>query len=126
MLQAYMGHIKPMPDHKDWPKPDPNKYVFPPLYVRGIGRPKMNRRDADESLKPNKKKRKCSKCKVEGHNAKTCKGLAAKKNDREKGTLTSIGELGGKASSQASELGGGTSQAPTTRWQRLLQALATR
>ncbi|KAF9596723.1 hypothetical protein IFM89_012922 [Coptis chinensis] len=84
--QAYMGHIKPMPDPKDWPKPDPNKYVFPPPYVRGIGRPKKNRRrDEDEGLKPNKKKRKCSKCKVDGHNAKTCKGLAVEKNGRAKG-----------------------------------------
>ncbi|KAF9613466.1 hypothetical protein IFM89_008313 [Coptis chinensis] len=65
---------------------DPNNYVFPPPYVRGIGRPKKNRRrDEDEGLKPNKKKRKCSKCKVEGHNAKTCKGLAAEKNGRAKG-----------------------------------------
>ncbi|KAF9599052.1 hypothetical protein IFM89_033659 [Coptis chinensis] len=79
-------HGKPMPDPKDWPKPDPNKYVFPPPYVRGIGRPKKNRRrDEDEGLKPNKKKRKCSKCKVEGHNAKTCKSLAAEKNGRAKG-----------------------------------------
>ncbi|KAF9590606.1 hypothetical protein IFM89_035924, partial [Coptis chinensis] len=60
--------------------------MFPPPYVRGIGRPKKNRRrDEDEGLKPNKKKRKCSKCKVEGHNAKTCKGLAAEKNGRAKG-----------------------------------------
>ncbi|KAF9601320.1 hypothetical protein IFM89_018748 [Coptis chinensis] len=41
--------------------------------------------DEGEGLKPNKKKRKCSKCKVEGHNAKTCKGLAVEKNGRAKG-----------------------------------------
>ncbi|KAF9599431.1 hypothetical protein IFM89_037197 [Coptis chinensis] len=34
--QAYMGHIKPMLDPKDWPKPDPNKYVFPPPYVAAL------------------------------------------------------------------------------------------
>ncbi|KAF9614002.1 hypothetical protein IFM89_014802, partial [Coptis chinensis] len=58
---------------------DPNKYVFPPPYVRGIGRPKKNKRkDEDEGLKMNKKKRKCRKCKVEGHNAKTCKSCREK------------------------------------------------
>ncbi|KAF9613012.1 hypothetical protein IFM89_004866 [Coptis chinensis] len=129
-----MGHIKPMPDHKDWPKPDPNKYVFPPLYVRGIGRPKMNRkRDADESLKPNKKKRKCSKCKVEGHNAKTCKGLAAKKNDREKGkkkdrqaapSQASATQVAASSQASATQVAA-PSQAPTTQVAALLQALAT-
>ncbi|KAF9598782.1 hypothetical protein IFM89_031450 [Coptis chinensis] len=124
--QAYMGHIKPMPDPKDWPKLDQNKYVFPPPYMRGIGRPKKNRkRDEVEGLKPNKKKRKCGKCKVEGHNAKTSEGLAAEKNGRAKAS-SQASTTQVAASSQASATQVVTpSQAPTTQVAALSQASAT-
>ncbi|KAF9606534.1 hypothetical protein IFM89_025997 [Coptis chinensis] len=80
---TYTSNVKPMKDVKDWLKPDPTKHVKPPPLVRGIGRPRKERmRAKDENGNENghvQKKRKmtCSKCKGEGHNARSCKGLAA-------------------------------------------------
>ncbi|KAF9587589.1 hypothetical protein IFM89_004047 [Coptis chinensis] len=78
---AYMSNVKPMKDVKDWPKPDPTKLIKPPPLVRGIGRPKKQRMHAEDEneMVMCKKKRKmtCSKCKGEGHNARSCKGFSA-------------------------------------------------
>ncbi|KAF9624906.1 hypothetical protein IFM89_015528 [Coptis chinensis] len=75
---AYTSNVKPMKDVKDWPKPDPTKHVKPPPLVRGIGRPRKERmRAKDENENGHvykKKKMTCSKCKGEGHNARSCKG----------------------------------------------------
>ncbi|KAF9618824.1 hypothetical protein IFM89_002692 [Coptis chinensis] len=78
---AYTSNVKPMEDVKDWPKPDPTKHVKPPPLVRGIGRPRKERmRAKDENENGHvykKRKMTCSKCKGEGHNARSCKGPAA-------------------------------------------------
>ncbi|KAF9622647.1 hypothetical protein IFM89_032546 [Coptis chinensis] len=81
---AYTSNVKPMKDVKDWPKPDPTKHVKPPPLVRGIRRhrkERMRAEDENENGHVQKKERKmtCSKCKGEGHNARSCKGLAASK-----------------------------------------------
>ncbi|KAF9596814.1 hypothetical protein IFM89_013600 [Coptis chinensis] len=81
---AYKGHIKPMEDPRDWPKPTLEQLYNPPLHTRGIGRPRKNiRRDEDEEA-PNKKRRKCRLCRTEGHNSKTCKGLPAQPKGKSK------------------------------------------
>ncbi|KAF9598603.1 hypothetical protein IFM89_028272 [Coptis chinensis] len=78
---AYTSNVKPMKDVKDWPKPDPTKHVKPPPLVRGIGRPRkeiMRAEDENENGHVYKKRKMtCSKCKGEGHNAKSCKDPAA-------------------------------------------------
>ncbi|KAF9626329.1 hypothetical protein IFM89_032178 [Coptis chinensis] len=76
-----MSNVNPIKDVKDWPKPDPTKLVKPPPLVWGIGRPKKQRmcaKDENENGHVQKKRKMtCSKCKREGHNARSCKGLSA-------------------------------------------------
>ncbi|KAF9617813.1 hypothetical protein IFM89_038995 [Coptis chinensis] len=81
---AYKGHIKPMEDPRDWPKPTPEQLYHPPPHTRGIGRPRKNRRRDEDEEAPNKKRRKCRLCRIEGHNSKTCKGLPAQPKGKSK------------------------------------------
>ncbi|KAF9625318.1 hypothetical protein IFM89_021443 [Coptis chinensis] len=86
--ETYAGSIRPMADLNDWdknpkfPEGDPQGepiIVLPPPFVRGIGRPKKNRKRAPDEPAPTGKVRHCKRCNGTNHNSRTCKGVPAPK-----------------------------------------------
>ena len=78
-LAAYQYGIMPLEGPNQWPIITKNP-IFPPLFVKPPGRPKMNRNKGPEEENknphklPNKgTKMKCQKCFNFGHNKRTCK-----------------------------------------------------
>ncbi|KAF6151345.1 hypothetical protein GIB67_040618 [Kingdonia uniflora] len=71
-VATYADAIYTIEDESSWGKPP--REVRPPPLIRQAGRPrKQRRKDADE-LNGNGGERKCGKCRMFGHNKKTCKG----------------------------------------------------
>ncbi|KAF9603658.1 hypothetical protein IFM89_037317 [Coptis chinensis] len=95
-LLSYSGNIKPMRDMKEWPKPtDPNKIVRPPPFERGSRRPRKQRigEEYDKDIRRGKSKRRkmtCTRCKKQGHNSRTCKGIPASETGRKNTTIESV------------------------------------
>ncbi|KAF6142864.1 hypothetical protein GIB67_002728 [Kingdonia uniflora] len=73
------GLVLPIADSSLWEKP--LRQVEPPPLVRETGRPrKVRKKDANEGSEKNQKR--CGKCRLYGHNKKTCKGQPAPKQPR--------------------------------------------
>lgn len=79
--QAYSGNILPIPDQEQWPVMEDVPKLMPPTMKRGIGRPSRNRRREQGEQQKGKRSTtvQCKKCKQFGHNSKTCKGGATKR-----------------------------------------------
>lgn len=86
----YSHYINPCPGEAFWQRTLLNP-VLPPKYKRPPGRPKKQRRKAPEEIldkkNPHKLKRKlgppkCSRCGVEGHTRRTCKGVGESSSSR--------------------------------------------
>ncbi|KAF9622968.1 hypothetical protein IFM89_035683 [Coptis chinensis] len=70
---------------------DPNEIVRPPPFERAIGRPRKQRikEEYEEDIGRGKNKRRkmtCTRCKKQGHNSRTCKGLPASETGRNNNT----------------------------------------
>ncbi|KAK9287670.1 hypothetical protein L1049_016108 [Liquidambar formosana] len=79
-LRSYEPHIVPIPDEQHWTGVDLGEPVMPPPLRRPPGRPKrVRRKGVDEPVNPYRIRKhhqslRCSKCRVYGHNTRTCKG----------------------------------------------------
>ncbi|KAF9623421.1 hypothetical protein IFM89_003005 [Coptis chinensis] len=77
--QTYADYIKPMNEMTNWSTEihvieGVPQIINPPPHVRGIGRPKKQRREVNDDAPSSKKKKKtCKSCHMPGHNSRTCK-----------------------------------------------------
>nr|KAJ0204105.1 hypothetical protein LSAT_V11C500286440 [Lactuca sativa] len=72
--EAYALEVAPMPGKDQWVHIETNEKIYPPIIKRPPGRPKKNRiKPPDE---PTKKRHRCHRCGMYGHQQRTCKNPA--------------------------------------------------
>ena len=79
--EAYALEIAPMPGKEQWVHIETTEKIYPPIIKRPSGRPKKNRIvPRDET----KKRHRCPRCGMYGHDERTCKNSASQGSDETK------------------------------------------
>ncbi|XP_057467040.1 uncharacterized protein LOC130756520 [Actinidia eriantha] len=87
--RTYNRMITPIPDQTMWVQTNYDQ-IMPPHLRKRAGRPKKNRKKAEDEQKNPIRVRKhytslrCGKCKEVGHNSRTCNGLSTSGEERQK------------------------------------------